>query len=469
MDKKCIFCKGALNGSDEHIIPNSLNGRLHTKKLICKSCNNKFGITLDPCLKELLDLTIHILEIGRLKKIVYENEEGEKYYVDRNGNMQAEKIHAEISIENGKISIQGSGSDELSVFKALSKKMLRELGVKRTFQIVKNNKFSFTRKQLAPTPLFRKESLEITQRHLLAIEKIICEYYAYCGLDLSLISKRLEKVYTLKEDVSDFIIVNKRQEVRKPESLEISHLIVIRSSHGKLYAYIELFNLICGYMVLSEKYLGSPVDFAYHQDAISGMQLDKDIAIDLDAIRASDESLEFLHNSLLYRHRDRKMSKYITEVSDTILKSLDEQFQSGKITEEEKKQHFLKAIAMEIGRLTVEFPDQFEFEEEDGIELQYDKLNYIHSLIRAEHKDSFMFYYHQLIGKKLNIESEQKIYTIIDFHFVKAMSKKQGDYLKVFFHIKSEDNSHELHIVAKELFAGIGLPPPPPNIAVWLL
>ena len=124
---------------------------------------------------------------------------------------------------------------------------------------------------------------------------------------------------------------------------------------------------------------------------------------------------------------------------------------------------------MEIGRQKVEFPDQFEFEKEDGTELQHDKLNYIQSLIRAEHKESFMFYYHKLIGKKLNIEAEQKIYTIVDFHFVDAMSKKHGDYLKTFFHIKSEDNSHELHIVAKELFTGIGLPPPSSNIAVWLL
>ena len=46
----CLICNETLteaNASDEHIILNSLGGHLHSKDLLCKKCNNKFGKEAD--------------------------------------------------------------------------------------------------------------------------------------------------------------------------------------------------------------------------------------------------------------------------------------------------------------------------------------------------------------------------------------------------------------------------------------
>lgn len=64
---KCIFCKKQIDGSDEHVIPESLNGKLHSKTLICKKCNQKFGGKLDPILKETLFMQLHLLGFENAK------------------------------------------------------------------------------------------------------------------------------------------------------------------------------------------------------------------------------------------------------------------------------------------------------------------------------------------------------------------------------------------------------------------
>lgn len=46
----CIICrKGNVIRSDEHIIPMSLGGYMHTWN-VCKSCNSKLGQNVDPLL-----------------------------------------------------------------------------------------------------------------------------------------------------------------------------------------------------------------------------------------------------------------------------------------------------------------------------------------------------------------------------------------------------------------------------------
>ena len=62
----CLFCKNPLDGSDEHIIPDSLNGRIHSKKIICYNCNsNVFGKKIDPVGKEFFDYLLLVFPIPK--------------------------------------------------------------------------------------------------------------------------------------------------------------------------------------------------------------------------------------------------------------------------------------------------------------------------------------------------------------------------------------------------------------------
>ncbi|RYZ18782.1 MAG: hypothetical protein EOO10_25255 [Chitinophagaceae bacterium] len=65
----CIFCSNPLDGSDEHIIPDSLNGRLHSKGIICSDCNQHFGEKLDPVLKECFSCSCTCLALAVHKRL----------------------------------------------------------------------------------------------------------------------------------------------------------------------------------------------------------------------------------------------------------------------------------------------------------------------------------------------------------------------------------------------------------------
>ena len=83
----CYLCKEVLfkeNESVEHIIPNSIGGRLKSKKLLCKKCNSKLGTEYDSEVSKMYNLSMIVSGIkkDRIKK-------------DRNKKFKTEKLHWE--------------------------------------------------------------------------------------------------------------------------------------------------------------------------------------------------------------------------------------------------------------------------------------------------------------------------------------------------------------------------------------
>ena len=80
----CLICNETLteaNASDEHIILNSLGGHLHSKTLLCKKCNNKFGKEADAALADTLKFAASQLDVKRYRgeNQVIQTSEKEKY------------------------------------------------------------------------------------------------------------------------------------------------------------------------------------------------------------------------------------------------------------------------------------------------------------------------------------------------------------------------------------------------------
>ena len=83
----CYLCKEVLfkeNESVEHIIPNSIGGRLKSKKLLCKKCNSKLGTEYDSEVSKMYNLSMIVSGIkkDRIKK-------------DRNKKFKTEKLYWE--------------------------------------------------------------------------------------------------------------------------------------------------------------------------------------------------------------------------------------------------------------------------------------------------------------------------------------------------------------------------------------
>ncbi|MEE0999940.1 MAG: HNH endonuclease [Treponemataceae bacterium] len=90
---KCYLCGKEIteeNKTVEHILLNSIGGRLKSSTLICKDCNSTFGNTFDSSLSKQLEFFANFLDIKRERGVVQEVEmakesTGEKYKVTSKG------------------------------------------------------------------------------------------------------------------------------------------------------------------------------------------------------------------------------------------------------------------------------------------------------------------------------------------------------------------------------------------------
>jgi hypothetical protein len=242
---KCIFCNNDLDNSDEHILPESINGRIHSKKIICSVCNSKvFGEKIDPVLAELFKPIIHVLDLKNAKAIQAEDEVGNKYLIQKKGKIK--QLKPEIKFEKKEdgiyFSIKGKEED---IIKYLTKKLQRQKNRYNPIKPLNYKKVEVKKiEEKMPTLTF-KYKFDIS--HLLIIElyKIALEYYTYIGLDINKIKPLLRKVHSLDEDLDEIVFCNFFGEVRMIDQNEVSHIILIKSNkeHKLIYAYIELLTL----------------------------------------------------------------------------------------------------------------------------------------------------------------------------------------------------------------------------------
>lgn len=459
---QCIFCKEQLDGSDEHVIPDSLNGKLHSTTLICKKCNQRFGEKLDHVLKKALFIQLHLFGFDNAKSFVVQDDNGNRYKVDHSGNFHPVNVDVQQFNVDGMQGISASGKAEQAA-EAFVKKMIRTYGKEETRQAVLDRRIQVIERNIVPNSLTSESPLKVSPTLLLALEKIIVEYYAFCGLDINLIKDRLSYVHDLDLNRVDITICNQDQKLRKPGKEETSHLIVLRSRADtkELYAYIELFNVICGYSVLVKDYIGPAVNFVYHQDVEDGVKFDSEIDLNLDALNSSYEGFDLLANDLISRKRDKEMMKFLEENLRAITDPLEKRRQAGEITDEEYAKLVIEQGAEFAGVITLLYPDDFSDLTEDMLK----RSNYFHSRIYKSHQDIFEKYYEFLLGQEIVIDDDKRVWSLERFHFVLAPPREGRERSTVYCHFKTK-KGHEKEIKCFQVFRSFGLKFP--ETASWI-
>src|SRR5207302_390652 len=141
---------------------------------------------------------------------------------------------------------------------------------------------------------------------------------------------------------------------------EISHLIRIRNDPDTnlVYAYIELFNIVCAVVILSENYDQENIDHSYYQDALTGKQIDENVSLHLslkEIIQDKTDSEDFgiLINSLIDRRTERDFNMIfqatILEIRDQVQREVEEQ----KIKKDEFVLEYQKRSCLALAELTV--------------------------------------------------------------------------------------------------------------------
>ncbi|RNI24063.1 HNH endonuclease [Rufibacter latericius] len=456
MRESCIFCHSPLDGSDEHIIPESVNGRLHSKQLICHHCNSKkFGRHLDPVLAETFKTVGHLLGLKKARPLQVQDPSGRKYLMEKSGKVSVVAPEYQVQRKDGFTYINVTGDPKNTLRK------FAKLAAPYWNPDHKSENLKVSTSEGDNPPLSAELKIEVTGALVLLINKIILEFYAHCGLDLRLVTGLTERVNALDFTVDNVFFTNFRQEVREFGNEEISHLITIRSQGNYLYGYLEIFNVLCGVIILTEDFGGEDLEATYHQDALAGERLQGPVTVTLPleilaapAAAPSPDEFSLLLGALLERNRSRQFQDIFDKTIRQIEEEVQQEVNEGKIPLASHEEEYVKRSCEAIAYLTVyEFP----YILEDALDEQNDLYNHLHSNLREEQFDPFFEMNRHAIGMRLDF-GEGDIYRLDTFIKTPVFKRGEVNIVKIHCLLIQEETGFKRYLPFREFYEGVGQP-----------
>jgi hypothetical protein len=283
--RNCYLCNDALtkdNKSIEHILLNSIGGRLKSDKLLCKKCNSKLGEDADKELaKQLLFLSsyIQVKRDNGKNQIIKgsKTKEGEQYdLVDGLKPVLSKPIFNK-KIEGGRIEYQITARNEKDVINILKglKKKYPELDIEKA-----KEKFEVTEKRF--TEPLSNNMLVGGNLSFRSIVKTAANYYIHIQNDKA----QVEHLFKYLKGEEDLLLGRHfypGQSIYQRDENEIIHLIHLKGdSQAKiLYCVIEFFSSYSFVILLSDNYEGNDISSTYCYDLLTNKTIEKVITVEL--------------------------------------------------------------------------------------------------------------------------------------------------------------------------------------------
>ena len=357
---QCYKCQKDItleNQSEEHIFPNSCGGRLKSKDLLCKPCNESFGKDEDATFASQVNPLMNLLSIkrerGKTQSVPFRGlVSGQEFILPNSGDIELKKP----TIEEGKVNSEGKIPVHVVCRTTTEARCIMrkypEIDVERELASAIR-----TRHTLGETARF--DMPFGGGAFFKAIVKIAINFFIYKGGE----RKYIERALHFFDNTDDNIIAlyYPSNNIYTPSENEISHLIRVVGNPAEkiLYAYIELFNVLCFMVRLSDNYEGEFTDNTYIYDLLMNQEINREIefyyskqqVLDLtesrDITECMADQLQQRLNKLAPCIVERQIEKIIREVVSKTL---------GKIPEGEviSEQHINKLIG-ELTPLTEYF------------------------------------------------------------------------------------------------------------------
>lgn len=281
MDKEdsysvCAFCNVPLVGparSKEHVIPNSIGGRLKTSDFICLGCNNARGESWDAELARQLNwfsLSLGISrERGEPAGQLVNTVDGRQYVLGPDGAFYPKSSYSEELVDGGKkIHMVAASVQEAT-------KRLRGVAKKHpSFNLEQALSELEMQTAYLDSPLTVELSLGGMESGR-SLVKTALAYASYCGVPSSEFGRALDYLLSTEAEppyghayLSDLVINRDRT--------TIFHCIALKSDpyNKRLWSYIEYFGLFRVLVLINDHYTGPMVDKTFAIDPISGTEID---------------------------------------------------------------------------------------------------------------------------------------------------------------------------------------------------
>ncbi|MGY3315761.1 hypothetical protein ACV242_004257 [Peribacillus simplex] len=267
----CYVCANELtkeNETKEHIILNALGGKLKSKKLICRSCNSKFGSQIDDKLSNQLGPIATLLNVKR-DNGKPQNVKGKlgtrDIIMEPGGKMKLSRAYHE---RDGNV-FQIEAPSISGAKKAL-------LSLKRKFHQIDVDK------ALEDAELKSDRRVEATFNMDFGgidIERAFCKMAINFFILHGGSSKDIRHLLPFiegKQEEADVYYFYPRSEVFYKGKEEILHSIILigDKQRKQLYVFVELFSEIKMIVFLSRDYQGEDLYESYHYNLVSNQVID---------------------------------------------------------------------------------------------------------------------------------------------------------------------------------------------------
>jgi hypothetical protein len=336
----CYLCGVVLtkeNGSKEHIILNSIGGRLKSNKLLCKTCNSDFGHTADSELAHQLSFWASFLQVKRENgqhPIIKggKTEGGKEYHLKDGTTPVLPKPKFERNIENGEVKYQIEARNEKELIDMLTglRKKHPELDVEAAKQYFRWNE------EYLDEPL----SYQTTIGGELAFKSIVksaVNYYIFSKNE----TENVKHLFDYLKGTS-VVKVCGHYHASKPayqkESNEIIHLIhlVGDKSTKLLYCFVEFFSAYSFMVILSENYTSKNFSSTYCYNLITNKEVAKSVKLKIrkdkikDIITPTIDHLPIVRSKLNRIMRIAMKSQNEQQINKIVRKSIERVFERHK-------------------------------------------------------------------------------------------------------------------------------------------
>jgi len=326
---KCYVCDKDITPeteTDEHIIINAAGGRLKSKKLICVTCNSRFGQEIDSVLAKQLNSLANMLMIkrhrGEPQPILGDKEStGEQYLLEVGGKPRLSKpiVTKRTEAEKTSISVRARSEKELrEILKGIAKKHPH-------FDVEEAMKSATWRNEYFSEPI--SVDTEVGGKEVFrAVCKCATNFFIYLNGDVLQIKHLIPFIEGLEE--RDIVWMHYQDDLYELNSNECFHLIHLigKEKEGILYCYVDYFNTYKYLVLLNDNYKGVEINQSYCFDLINVVPIERTSKIDYD----KQTLLKF------FTHKDSKPFERVKKSFDHSLaigiKRQDE-FQRGQILE----------------------------------------------------------------------------------------------------------------------------------------
>ncbi len=289
--KSCYCCGTPLtkeNVSVEHIIPNSIGGKLKSNNLLCEPCNKLLGSEIDDELAKQFNFFMNFFMIererGKYQPLAGKTKDGEEYVL----NGTEIKSKPKISVDKNTVSFHGNDEKDVKTyFKGLLKKY-PNLKIEDIISNANRGRYYLNE------PI----SLQLNVgggKVFRAITKIAANFFIYKGGNKDYITNTLSYIKGSDDSKKTWYHFGFKNENLNVDEQKLYHFIKIigDSKEEILYCYIELFGTLKFIICLNDNYQDTDIEYQYFYNLFSKQEIKTPIKLNY----TRNELHEILNNT----------------------------------------------------------------------------------------------------------------------------------------------------------------------------